>query len=96
MLDHEVLDAVGKGLFHVWAVETIEQGIEILTGVPAGVPDAKGVYPEGSVFRKVMEQLKTWVEKSNQLKKGNSNNGKAKTKEDENENDEDESEVDNN
>jgi len=86
MLDHEVLDAVSKGLFHVWAIETIEQGIEILTGIPAGDPDEKGEYPVGSVYRKVMEQLKTWLEKATSLKKGNSNNTKPASKEDESDN----------
>jgi predicted ATP-dependent protease len=87
MLDQEVLDAVGKGLFHVWAVETIEQGIEILTGVPAGVPDEKGFYPEKTLYARVMEQLKTWGEKAIQLKKGNSNYQKPSTKDDDPEND---------
>jgi predicted ATP-dependent protease len=86
MLDHEVIDAVSKGLFHVWAIETIEQGIEILTGIPAGVPDEKGEYPAGSVYRKVMEQLKAWLEKATSLKKGNSNNTKSASKEDESDN----------
>lgn len=86
MLDHEVLDAVGKGLFHIWAVDTIEQGIEILTGTPAGVPDEKGEYPAGTVYGKVMEQLKTWMEKARRLKKGETNNAKGERKEDASEN----------
>jgi lon-related putative ATP-dependent protease len=86
MLDHEVLDAVGKGLFHIWAVETIEQGIEILTGIPAGIPDGEGKYPADTIYGKVMEQLKTWVEKSHRLKKGEMNNGKGEHREDASEN----------
>ena len=86
MLDHEVLEAVSKGLFHVWAVETVEQGIEILTGVPAGVPDKDGEFPEGTVYRKVFELLKTWHEKSARFKKGSTNNDKPGAKEDEPEN----------
>ncbi len=35
-LDREVLEAVSGGRFHIWEVATIEQGIELLTGVPAG------------------------------------------------------------
>ena len=71
MLDHEVLSAVEKGLFHVWAVETIEEGIEILTGTPAGKTGENGEYLAGTVFRKVMDQLKIWAEKTNQVKKTN-------------------------
>jgi len=73
MLDHEVLEAVRKGLFHVWAVGTVEEGIEILTGTSAGTPDEKGNYPADTVFRGVMDQLKVWSEKATQTKK---NNGK--------------------
>lgn len=49
--------AVSDGRFHVWAAATIEEGIEILTGVPAGVPDASGVYPEGTIFRRASDRL---------------------------------------
>jgi predicted ATP-dependent protease len=68
MLKREVVDAVKKGLFHVYRVSTIEQGIEILTGVPAGVPDPEGNFPEGSVFGKVQEKLKRYLEQSFKLK----------------------------
>jgi len=53
----EVADAVAEGRFHVWGVETIEQGIEILTGVAAGVPNADGIYPEGTIFRRAGDRL---------------------------------------
>jgi len=86
MLDHEVLEAVSKGLFHIWAVETVEQGIEILTGVPAGDANEKGEYPSGTVYGKVMEQLKTWMEKSRQLKKSGSDSKKPEQESNEPEN----------
>ena len=85
MLDHEVLEAVRKGLFHVWTVETVEEGIEILTGTSAGTPDEKGNYPAGTVFRGVMDQLKVWSEKASQTKK--SNGKKTENAEDASEND---------
>ena len=53
----EVAQAIEDDQFNVWAVETIEQGIEILTGVPAGERDAEGQYPEGTVFRAVEDRL---------------------------------------
>jgi lon-related putative ATP-dependent protease len=46
MLDHEVVDAVRDGRFHVWATDTIDEAIELLTGTIAGVPAADGTYPE--------------------------------------------------
>ncbi len=57
MLRADVVEAVGKGQFHIWAVETIDEGIEILTGLPAGEPDEKGHYPPDSVNGKVAAAL---------------------------------------
>ena len=57
----EVADAIERGEFHVWAVETIEQGIEVLTGAPAGERDEHGVYPEGTVFGKVQARLEQFA-----------------------------------
>ena len=49
MLDQEVIDAIADGQFRVWAVETMEQGMEILTGLCAGERDENGHYPERSI-----------------------------------------------
>jgi len=49
MLVPEVLEAVKDGQFHIWAVEHVDQGIELLTGVPAGEADENGDYPEGTI-----------------------------------------------
>lgn len=57
MLKDEVIEAVDKGQFHIWAVSTIEEGIEILTGVPAGEKDKKGKYPKSSVNYMVSKRL---------------------------------------
>ncbi len=48
-LSNEVVEAVKNGLFHIYAISTIEQGIELLTGVPAGKKDTTGRFPAGSV-----------------------------------------------
>ena len=53
----EIVDAVTAGSFHVWAVRRVEEGLELLTGIPAGVPDKSGVYPEGTIFAMVTEAL---------------------------------------
>ena len=57
MLRDEVIEAVAKGLFHIFPVSTIEQGIEILTGVRAGKKNASGKFEPGSVFAKVDERV---------------------------------------
>ena len=57
MLRRDVVEAVQAGKFHVYAVETIDQGIEILTGIPAGERDASGRFPEGSVNQRVETRL---------------------------------------
>ena len=70
MLRKEVIDAVKKRKFHVYQVSTVEEGIEILTGVPAGKPDKHGNYPEGTVYGAVQQKLAHYVKRSLQLKKG--------------------------
>ncbi len=57
MLRQDVIEAAGAGRFHIYPVETIEQGIELLTGVAAGVPDEEGTYPEGTVSALVVDRL---------------------------------------
>lgn len=57
MLRDEVIEAVAKGLFHIYPVSTIEQGIEILTGARAGKKNASGKFDAGSVFAKVDERV---------------------------------------
>jgi lon-related putative ATP-dependent protease len=49
MLDPEVTEAVKEGKFHIWAVNSIDQGVELLTGVEAGEPDEEGNYPEDTI-----------------------------------------------
>jgi predicted ATP-dependent protease len=57
MLRRDVIDAVAEGTFHVYAVETVDEGLEILTGLPAGTRDGAGVFPEGSINGKVERRL---------------------------------------
>ncbi len=63
MLRRDVLEAVQAGKFCVYAVESIDEGIEILTGAPAGERDASGKFPEGSVNQKVEARLIELAEK---------------------------------
>jgi lon-related putative ATP-dependent protease len=57
MLRRDVVEAAAAGRFHVYPVRSIDEGIELLTGVPAGERDAKGLFPEGTVNRRVEDRL---------------------------------------
>jgi predicted ATP-dependent protease len=57
MLREDVVAAVAEGRFHVYPVETVDQGIELLTGLPAGERDENGEYPPASVNRRVEDRL---------------------------------------
>ncbi len=57
MLRDDVVQAVREGRFSIYPVETVDQGIELLTGVEAGEADEHGEYPLGSVNRAVAKRL---------------------------------------
>ena len=59
-LNDEVIQAVKDGNFHIYPVKTIDEGIEILTGVPAGKLNKDGKYSIGSVNYLVNEKLKEY------------------------------------
>ncbi len=62
MLRQDVVDTVADGKFHIYPIETVEQGIEVLTGIPAGEMDEDGVFPEGTINRLVIDRLETMAE----------------------------------
>lgn len=57
MLNSEVIDAVKKGKFNIWAVSRIEDGIRLLTGVSAGQQHKDGKFTKDSIFAKAQEQI---------------------------------------
>ncbi len=57
VLREDVARAVAEGKFHLYAVETVAQGIEVLTGVPAGERDSSGRFPASSVFGRVERRI---------------------------------------
>jgi predicted ATP-dependent protease len=63
MLREEVVDAVREGKFHVYSAHTIDEGIEILTGVSSGERQPEGTYPEGTVNYQVRHQLREMAER---------------------------------
>jgi ATP-dependent Lon protease len=58
MLRNDVIEAVAKGKFHIFPVTTVEEGIEILTGVEAGKRNAHGKFEQGSIFARADERLR--------------------------------------
>jgi lon-related putative ATP-dependent protease len=63
MLRRDVVEAVEAGKFHVYPVETIDQGIALLTGIEAGERDSAGNFPEGSINHRVEARLIALAEK---------------------------------
>lgn len=61
-LSDEVIEAVKNKQFHIYSVSNIEEGIEILTGVPAGKKDKYGKFPAGTINYLVYEKLKKYAE----------------------------------
>ena len=64
-LSDEIIEAVKNKLFHIYSVSTIEEGIEVLTGVPAGRKDKNGKFPAGTINYLVYEKLKKYAEITN-------------------------------
>lgn len=60
MLEEEVARAVKEGKFHIFAVDTVDEGIEILTGIPAGERGENGRYPEGTINFLVQQKLEMY------------------------------------
>ena len=60
-LSDDVVDAVRDGLFHIYSISSIEEGIEVLTGVPAGKKDSSGHFPSGTVNDLVYKKLKAYA-----------------------------------
>lgn len=63
MLRADVVEACREGRFRVYPIDHVDQGIEVLTGVPAGIADAAGAYPIGSVNRAVARRLAVFARK---------------------------------
>lgn len=62
MLRDDLVEAVRNGQFHLWAADTVDEALLLLTGLPAGQFDESGEYPEGSLHRAVADQLTRFTE----------------------------------
>lgn len=70
MLKEDVVEAVEEEKFNIWAVETIDEGIEILTGVSAGEMDDAGNFPENTLNERVRRSLRSFEKTLRELRNG--------------------------
>jgi len=78
MLNPEVVQAVEEGEFHIFPVEHISEGIELLTGTQAGRMNEEGEYPENSIFGLAKNRLEDYVKRSFALRNKYSSDGQMK------------------
>lgn len=62
VLNDDVVTAVSEGMFHIWPIRTVDEGISILTGVPAGENGKNAAYPEDTVNGRVYRKLRKFAE----------------------------------
>lgn len=74
VLREDVARAIEENKFHLYAVATVSQGIEVLTGVPAGERDASGRFPAASVFGRVERRV---IEIAERLRQAEAHHGGA-------------------
>ena len=77
MLRHDIVASAGEGKFAVYPIDTVDQGLELLTGVPAGVPDADGNYPAGTLNHRVAARLDAFAAKAAEITRAASASGAA-------------------
>lgn len=63
-LSDEIIESVKVGKFHIYSISTIDEGIELLTGVPAGKKNKEGNFPVGTINYLVYEKLKKYFQLS--------------------------------
>ena len=75
MLRRDVVAAAAEGRFAIYPIDTVDQGLELLTGIPAGVPDADGAYPAGSLNQQVAARLDGFAARAAELAQAASASG---------------------
>ena len=81
VLNDETIEAVRDGRFHVYGASTIDEGIEVLTGVPAGELREDGTYPAGTVHERVERRLAEMANKAKESGRGQDRNENRKDEE---------------
>lgn len=82
MLSREVVEAVRQGQFNIWSVKTIDEGIELLSGLPAGKPKADGEYPPDTIYGRVQRRLREIAEALRDSGKKDNGEGQGESWED--------------
>jgi len=75
MLRRDVVAAAEEGRFRVFPIDTVDQGLELLTGIPAGEPDTEGHYPEGTLNHRIAARLDAFAAKAAELARAASGQG---------------------
>ena len=83
VLNDEVVDAISQGKFHIYAVSTRDEGMEVLTDTPAGERGEDGEYPEGTVHHLVERRLKEMAKAARESGRSSDNNDDDAPKSDE-------------
>src|SRR5690606_24341991 len=83
MLREDIVEAVRANLFHVYPISTVDDAISLMTGIPAGVRNARGRFPVGTVNHRVEQRLQEFAAKREEmsqeiLRKTRSGKGKGK------------------
>ena len=83
MLRQDVVDAAAAGRFHIYAVETVDEALELLTGIAVGTPDTDGTLPEGSLNQRVAQRIKHLAELRHKYAKKSEHAGSSHEKKNE-------------
>jgi len=70
MLDRRVVDAVEEGKFHIYAVDTVQEAVELMTGMPAGERQDDGTFPEDTVYGRADQRLREMADVMREYGKG--------------------------
>ena len=81
MLKDEVINAIQAEKFKIWAVDTVEDGLKILTGKEAGERQRNGKFPPNTIYYLVENQLKTYAKRASEFRKAISGKKKSETDE---------------
>jgi hypothetical protein len=67
MLRRDIVAAAHQGTFLIYPIDTVDQGLELLTGIPAGQPEGDGAYPAGTLNHQIAARLDAFAAKAAEL-----------------------------